>query len=268
MAKMTSSFVRRGGVVLLGALGLAGWSISASGQSLIDPYQPDSAPYYTSSFPSLPNNLALPGQAREAGEYQRNVGVSRYNTYDRYINDQDNRVDPISQRGRSVGGIGVPYYDAVRQNDGTFQRDFKPTRDADRNLLAYEAERTRRYTAAMKEKDPVKRAKLLKEVSRMQMPKQTPGRTTEPRSPELPKAAAAPPLSADEALAAEALSGMKSVIPEAGSAGTGLRVRAPSPSIHDTRSANVRRLREKNAASDRPPLPSETLERNSRRPPR
>jgi len=183
------------------------WGKTSVGQSVFDPYQPDSSPYISSSFPTLPNNLALPGQAREASEYQNSTtGRSSGGAFDRFVNDDDSDFGSFGAQRR--GGIGVPYFDVARQSDRTVRRDSPAVTKADKAFLAFEADKTRRYQNAMKQKDPAQRAKLLREVAQMQPPQSTSSRGAEPRKTTPKRVEAARP-GTSEALAAQALAEVK-----------------------------------------------------------
>ena len=242
-------------------LGIAAGSGNAIGQNLVDPYQPFSSSYSSSSFPTLPNNLALPGQAREAGEYNRSSTSSRYNTFDRYRDDGDEFQTGGSRRG---SGIGVPYYQSARPASKTFQREYAPAVEADRKFYAYEVERDRRYAEAMKEKDPTKRAKLLREVARMQMPRGGVNRTSDPRRLPAPRsnpsASSTTPPSTTEPLAPGARAGTRPAV-----SGTSPTTAAPGARPPST---GGRRQGPSPLPSRRPPMPSETPEAGRQQAPR
>jgi hypothetical protein len=255
---------RRAAVLMLGTFWVLGWVAESPAQNLFDPYQPDSANYSSSSFPTLPNNLALPGQAREASDYLRGSANSRYNTFERYLEGQEG-----SFGGGTRGGIGVPYFETARGTNQRYQRAYAPGAAAEREFYAYEAERERLYTAAMKERDPAKRAKLLRELSRMQRPREAANRNSQPRRPEPRRSNATtsvkpttPRSSSSEALAADALaaptsSGTIDIKPKVAAPRMGDPGRTSPTSPTDPLSTDATRLRRLQVPERRPLLPSE-----------
>jgi hypothetical protein len=276
----------------------------ASAQSSFDPYRPESRNYNTSSFPTLPNNLALPGAARSAEEYLAPSGrTSRYNTFERFMNGDDDGVFGAERSGGSGrsdrrGGIGVPYYEAYRQNDRASQKPYVPNRESEKAFRDFEAERDRRYKLAMKEKNVVKRSKLLEDIAKMPLPRSSADRNADPNRMPKAKAAASgaaagdrtrtapaaagigattgtkPGLSVSESMAAERLKnsslgsvehdGLLDSPATADPAGdSAARVRAPSTRGIDTRSNEARRRPNTTGTPARPPLPGE---RSSGRP--
>ncbi len=193
MSSTTSRTLRPGYGLALAALGLFSGANPASGQQTFDPYRPEQAPYNSSSFPSQPNNYALPNAAREASEYDATAagagtGGSRFNTFDRYMSGSAG--DLFSNR-RAPTGAGVPYYDSYRRLDSTFGRSYNPNSESDRNFNERPSEFTRRaterdrlYKLYTRERDPARRAQLYRE---MQNPAEARGAAA-PAAPAAPTA--------------------------------------------------------------------------------
>ncbi len=165
------------------ALGLvAAWAGAAPAQSVFNPYMPYNGDLYNYIVPTMPVNLALPGAAREAAAFESippGGGLSRYNTFDRWLNDYESDVT----RGRRTGSGGstardrddptryIPNREADR---GFFERGERrdsvfATEEANRARIA--RERDRYYAAAVRERDPARRAAYLKVVSALANPK-------------------------------------------------------------------------------------------------
>ncbi len=245
------------------AIGLIAWDASAMAQSSFDPYRPESSSYDSSSYPTQPNNLALPNAAREANEYANNPrgpGSSRFNSFERYLNEGvDSEALSAPRRGPSAG---VPYYNAYRRYDREYQRDYVPNRVADRAFSSDTARRERLYQAALRERDPVKRSKILRDYHQAVRTRPTPARSADPTRP-----ATSPRVDRAEALYGEALSG--TVAPSAPGRSSEAMLDPMSPTTpyqnglggtrgildRDRRAGELRR---------RPPLP---LELDDRRPP-
>lgn len=143
-------------------------SAPALGQSQsANPYYQNGLEAY--AFPSVPNNLALPNQARFST--QASGGGTRYNRFEQFRDelnaiesslDTGNASDPLRRRS----SIGVPYYQSFRQYDNAMGRNFSPGAKADAEFYQKQQDRNARYFEAMKERDPVKRARLLREIEK------------------------------------------------------------------------------------------------------
>ncbi|MDX2036001.1 MAG: hypothetical protein SFX72_05070 [Isosphaeraceae bacterium] len=143
---------------------------SAFGQSTFDPYNPSTGQYQEFVTPVYPSNLALPGQARQYYELNRQsaVGnkVSAASAFERFLNDglEDRfsaATSSLNDFTRPRGVAGTPYYAASRSLD----RGAGGMSEADRAFFAVRRERERRYFEAIREKDPTKRARLLRRVN-------------------------------------------------------------------------------------------------------
>ena len=120
------------------ALGLASGAGVASAQNVFNPYVPYNSQFYSYIVPSIPDNLAVPGAARGAMEYNSPSGgpVSRYNSFDRWAQEYDAEI-----AGRR---FPVPAAEATRARpDPTTDRSY--VREADRRFQTLEDERTREY---------------------------------------------------------------------------------------------------------------------------
>lgn len=131
-------------------------------------------PYYQNgleayAFPSVPNNLALPNQARFSN--QATAGGTRYNRFSQFRDELNAIESSIDSAGtsdplRRRPSMGVPYYQTFRQYDNAMGRTFSPGAEADARFYQKQQDRNSRYFEAMKERDPVKRAKLLREIEK------------------------------------------------------------------------------------------------------
>jgi hypothetical protein len=156
---------------------------TASGQSVFDPYQPESAPYYNYTTPSLPTNLALPGAAREAGAYQAlgmsPAPVSRYNSFGRFLEDYD------SGGSARITGPGISYMDVPRgRGRGSLpiskaEQNFYDS-EAKRNQFfvgeqekraQIEADRSALYKKMTRETDPTRRAQIYRQIQALSAPR-------------------------------------------------------------------------------------------------
>jgi hypothetical protein len=162
------------------ALGLASaWACPASAQNTFNPYLPYNGDLYNFIVPTQPVNLALPGAAREAAAFNSvppGGGLSRYNSFDRWLSDYESDMS----RGRRTGSSTVDRNDPSvyipnREADrGFFEReDRRDSRllEAESNRARIARERDRYFGAASREKDPARRAAYLKVVAALANPK-------------------------------------------------------------------------------------------------
>jgi hypothetical protein len=275
MISTTTRLARTGLVLTIAALGIAGRADRASGQYRLDPYRPDSAQYESFVFPIVPNNLGLPGAAREAAEYNAAAtGGSRFNTFERYL--QENDLDLSSSSSRR-SGPGVPYYDSLGRTNSGRSSTYAPGREAARKIAEYEArlqqietQRNRLYAAALREKDPIKKDSILREYRDLSkqlesrtLPSSTGREGDTLRAPaRMAPASATPRRSASENLAAEALAAPST---------NATRPRTPRATAPTTTpsatapGATPRRSRPEDFLPEsRPLLPSEMLDREER----
>ncbi|WZO99741.1 hypothetical protein EP7_001353 [Isosphaeraceae bacterium EP7] len=153
---------------LFSAAGLAATSGVALGQDhTADPYKPYNNQYQSFVYPSIPSNLALPGQARIYSDYL-NGAFSERARESELFRDEENIFD------RGTGGtsgtpgsyVGVPYYRAFRQHDKAYGRSVSPNQGGDRQFQRDREQLAQRRQDASQEKDPRKRAELLKVIER------------------------------------------------------------------------------------------------------
>lgn len=149
----------------LGAFGMCcPASVHAQGNEF-NPYGNSGyADYREFAKPTYNNDPSLPGAARiQGGMY----GRSRANQFESYLRAQDNAGgdDTATIRGSMSG---VPYYRANSNTyDRTNNRAYRPNdTQADRVFRERQAERNAAYTQAMLEKDPRKRAALMRQIDR------------------------------------------------------------------------------------------------------
>jgi hypothetical protein len=145
--------------------GLATSSGVAFGQDhTADPYKPYNNQYQQFVYPTAPSNLALPGQARIYTEAATGAFSERARQSELFA-DEENIFDRGTS-GSPGAYVGVPYYRAFRQYDKSYGRDSSPNRTRDRQFQKDREQFSQRRQEAGLEKDPKKRAELLKGVER------------------------------------------------------------------------------------------------------
>ena len=137
----------------------AGTSIVwAQGGYGVDPFRPYNSQYDQYTYP-----MASPDMVPSAGGMPR-MGNRGANQYQGYL-DELAGAERTSERY----GIGVPYYRS--SIDPTFDpkgnREYRPNFKADRTYEQTQDLITRKYLAYFAEKDPKKRAELLKDYNRI-----------------------------------------------------------------------------------------------------
>ncbi len=139
---------------------------SASGQgNTFNPYGNSGyRDYREFTQPMYSNDPSLPGQARLQGGGL--AGGSRANQFDAYSESLDARdADPASSVARRPAP-GEPYYRAFRRADNGYQREYSPKADADESFAKRLKKRNEDYEKAVRERDPAKRAQLLRQLER------------------------------------------------------------------------------------------------------
>ncbi len=180
----------------LGLLALASAGSPARAQSnVFNPYGNSGyADYREFASPVYSNNPSLPGQARLQDE--QIGGRPRANQYQAYTDSLGGSDSEFGSRGgRPVGGAGVPYYRAYRQLNQESNRVYRPndneaSRKFDERLRSRDLQYARSLEAhakAMEERDPVKRAKLLRQI---EQDAARPTTATSPRTAPAARAAA------------------------------------------------------------------------------
>lgn len=156
------------GTTLLAAaafLALATWTQPGLAQPHTpDPYKPYNSQYQDFVFPTAPINPALPGSARREIDRFYGNSANQFGDYTQSLSGTGLGFDPLDPSGRFSGGLGVPYYESNRRYDQNFGRIYAPNREADEDFNRRQQERTRRYFEALKERDPKKRAQLIREI--------------------------------------------------------------------------------------------------------
>lgn len=126
-----------------------------------DPFRPYNRQYDPYTVPMSPAD-AVPGQF--VGGLPRS-GIRGANQYQNYLEE----LQGASRESTERYGIGMPYYrSAVDPSfvDPKGTRDYKPNRDADRSYEELQGQVMQKYLAYLTEKDPKKRAALLKDYNR------------------------------------------------------------------------------------------------------
>jgi hypothetical protein len=122
-----------------------------------DPFKPYNSQYTPYTYPTGP---ATPEAGQSAPAQS---GVRGANQYQDYLNE----LQGAGRQGNERYGIGLPYYrSAVDPNfDPGGKRQYRPNADVDRSYEQTQELVTRKYLAYFSEKDPRKRAALLKDYN-------------------------------------------------------------------------------------------------------
>jgi hypothetical protein len=132
-------------------------TVWAQGGFGADPFRPYNNQYDAYTYP-----MTSPDMVPSAGGMPR-MGIRGANQYQGYL-DEINGAERASERY----GIGVPYYRS--SIDPTFDpkgnREYRPNFKVDRTYEQTQEVITRKYLAFFTEKDPKKRAELLKDYNR------------------------------------------------------------------------------------------------------
>jgi hypothetical protein len=152
------------GRTLLAFLGLTSIaSMSLAQGNTFNPYGNSGySDYREFGIPMYSNNPALPGQS--ILNSQPFVSRPRANTFQDYANDLDG-TQPDSAATRRSAASSLPYYQAYQRMNAEYDRVYKPNNTkGDRDFYERQKKREQDYANAIKETDPVKRAKLLRQV--------------------------------------------------------------------------------------------------------
>ncbi len=148
---------------ILAVLGVAATASLANGQgNSFNPYGNSGyADYREFSTPMYGNNPALPGQALLNS--RPTISRSGANSFQQYTNDLGS-TDSFSS-DRRAGTSNVPHFQAHQRLNSRYNRVYQPN-NTDQDRKFYERQRLRdsNYAKALEERDPVKRAKLLRSV--------------------------------------------------------------------------------------------------------
>jgi hypothetical protein len=147
---------------------LAGLSIAAAeaGTSTVraqgygpDPFQPYNAQYEPFVYPLGPAN---PGAGQSAGANVRS-GVRTANDWENYMNS----LAGAGRAGTERFGIGMPYYRSAvdPRFDKEGKREYRPNRKADTAYVRTTELVAEKYLAYFAERDPARRAALLRDYS-------------------------------------------------------------------------------------------------------
>jgi hypothetical protein len=148
---------------LLAFLGLFSIASTALGQgNTFNPYGNSGyADYREFGNAMVSNNPALPGQS--VLNNKALIGRPRANSFQDYANDLDSLGSDSVPRSRTPS-TSLPYYMANDRLNQDPNRVYRPNRKADEGFYERQKQREQDYLKAMNEKDPVKRAKLLRQV--------------------------------------------------------------------------------------------------------
>ena len=174
---------------LLGVLGILTLSSTALAQgNTFNPYGNSGyADYREFGYPMYSNNPALPGQALlNAKPF---ITSPRANSYQQYTNELDGSDSSSTLYGRN-GSSNLPYYQAYQRLNPKFNRVYRPgDTTADREFFEKQRKRDADYAAALAEKNPAKRAKLLRQIEQESLIRPS---TTRPSRPAAGASAANP----------------------------------------------------------------------------
>lgn len=164
----TSNPTRRTLAVLASVAGLtaAAWSPVGAQGLTPDPYNivgegnSQYEPYMYASQPNQPGTV--PNQMRYSGRAVAGRSGNRFNEMDS-LDGLDPGEAGLAPARRT--GAGVPYYQAFRQYDRSFDRLYRPNKDADGSFYARQDERNKLYFEAVRARDPRKRAQLMRDFN-------------------------------------------------------------------------------------------------------
>ena len=186
------------GRALPSLLALGGlWAVPAAALAQGNTFNPFGnsgyADYREFGTPMYSNNPALPGQARLNSE---SIGSRpRANSFQQFSNELDG-IDPDRGPGRRSASGNLPYYQAYQRLNSQYNRVYQPNNtDADRSFYEKQKQRDEAYAKALREPDPAKRAKMLRQVEQDSLttarPATKPG-TGAPKPPGSAASASAP----------------------------------------------------------------------------
>jgi hypothetical protein len=148
---------------LLAFLGLFSIASTALGQgNTFNPYGNSGyADYREFGNAMVSNNPALPGQS--ILNNRALIGRPRANSFQDYTNELDAMGSDPAANSRAATS-NMPYYMAYERLNQDPSRVYRPNREADQGFYERQRKRDQDYLKALAEKDPVKRAKLLRQV--------------------------------------------------------------------------------------------------------
>jgi hypothetical protein len=172
-------------LTLLGFVALVTLPSTARAQgNVFNPYGNSGyADYREFGSPNYPTDPSLPGQARLNSE--PTVTRPRPNSYQQYTESLNgSETDPGSVRRASSS---MPYYQAYQQLNSQYGRVYRPNdTPANRQFEDRMKQRDAAYAKALEERNPIKRAKLLREIEQTSVDRVAP--KTAPRSSATPAA--------------------------------------------------------------------------------
>lgn len=130
--------------------------------NIVGEYNSQYEPYM---YANQPNDSSLvPNQSR----FDERAGYRNANRFQSYINEARDEEDDdlfgrMNSKRRSTSG--KPYYQAYRRFDEQFGRSYRPNENADSSYNESRTELNRKYFEAMREKDPRKKAQMLREFN-------------------------------------------------------------------------------------------------------
>lgn len=176
---------RRGTRIGLAApLGLAAILLASAGRDAVAqyatsiPFDTWSAAYDSYIYPVVPSNPSIPNGARynandlgAPNQFNSLMGLGPSSMDAGYLNPLGvGRGGPTlapgtrSRLGPYTGGRYIPYWSVNRLYDTDFGRTYTPNEKADAEYYSNRDRREELYAAAREERDPVKRAELLKQA--------------------------------------------------------------------------------------------------------
>ncbi len=145
------------GLLAFGPLGATAW---AQG-NVFNPFGNSGyADYRDSGNPSYPGNQTEPGQT--VNNSRPIVTRPRANSFQDYTADLDTLGSDASESRRATSNL--PYYQAYQLQNYRNNRVYRPNEQADRKFNERMKQRDAAYAKAMEEKDPYKRARLLRQI--------------------------------------------------------------------------------------------------------
>jgi hypothetical protein len=152
--------LKRMAPLAMGLLALAGSASTAKAQgNTFNPYGNSGyADYREFSYPMYSNNPALPGQAILNGKPL--ITRPQANTFQQFTESLESGGS-TSPPPRGTAS-NIPYTESFRQYDKEYDRIYRPNAKADEGFDARLKKRDQAYAKAMTEKDPVKRARMLR----------------------------------------------------------------------------------------------------------
>jgi hypothetical protein len=147
------------------------WVVLAGAKSLAQGLTPDpynivgegNAQYAPFMYAVQPTAGSMfPNQDRLLQDHAGYRYANRFQSFMEGLNGPGLEGD-LGPGGRA--GLGTPYYRANRRYDRDFDRLYRPNRDADATYYSSQEARNTKYFEAMQEKDPQKRARLLREYN-------------------------------------------------------------------------------------------------------